>query len=120
SRRTRSHTITAKRIRMRVRSKYSISLIVPENFLSCRSNQKPRAKRGIWSLWESWSLPRPASTVTLGTRSTGFHRFGFIDRQAAAAEVLAIPHLDRFLRIRIVLHLDKPETARAAGHFVHD
>ena len=74
-------------------------------FPSIAQKQKsPGFRRGIFVL-PNGTLPAAAACATTAVTaaivragSARLHRFGFIDRQLAAAEVLTVPHVDRFRR----------------------
>ena len=54
------------------------------------------------------------TTVAAAARRARFHRAGFIDHHAAAAQGLAVHSGDRSLGLRIAAHLDKSEALGAS------
>jgi hypothetical protein len=54
------------------------------------------------------------------TRTAGFHRTGFVDREVTSVEGLAIEGADGRLAFSGAAHGNEGETARALGFTVHD
>ena len=77
-------------------------------------------RRGILFILLPVTTSTSSVTTTFAAGRAGFKRLGLVHGELASTEILTIPHFDRFLRIVVGAHFDKPETARAAGHLVHD